>query len=88
MTIIYENFTDLASVPDHVAVTFFGVPLRMNFDDDGVITPRPIEAVTVNGVATSPELDPGVPRRGLHRRLARNVRRDDPGIGNSPAVRA
>lgn len=59
MTIIYENFTDLASVPDHVAVTFFGVPLRMNFDDDGVITPRPIEALTVNGVATSPELDPG-----------------------------
>lgn len=59
MTIIYENFTDIASMPDHVAVTFFGVPLRVNFDDDGVITPRPIEAVTVNGVATSPELDPG-----------------------------
>lgn len=59
MTIIYENFTDIASMPDHVAVTFFGVPLRMNFDDDGVITPRPIEALTVNGVATSPELDPG-----------------------------
>ncbi|MDF3316487.1 hypothetical protein [Rhodococcus sp. C3V] len=62
MTIIFEDFTDLALNPDDVTVSFFGVPIRENSTGDGVITPAQVEVKSVGGVVTSPFLDPGPAR--------------------------
>ncbi|MCJ0906214.1 phage tail repeat domain-containing protein [Rhodococcus sp. ARC_M6] len=59
MTIIVENFADIALMPDDVSVLFCGIPLRPNSDGTGVITRREVTVRTVNGVMSSPALDPG-----------------------------
>lgn len=60
MTIIFEDFQDLALRPDKVTATFHGVPYRTKAEGDGMITPTdvPVYADT-SGRVTSPDLDPG-----------------------------
>lgn len=62
MTIIHEDFSDLALNPDDVVVSFFGVPIRESSTGEGVITPARVEVRSVAGVVTSPYLDPGPAR--------------------------
>ncbi|MFE5790587.1 phage tail fiber repeat family protein [Rhodococcus erythropolis] len=62
MTVIVEDFSDLALNPDDVVVSFFGVPIRESSSGDGVITPSRVEVKSVGGVVTSPFLDPGPAR--------------------------
>lgn len=60
MTIIFEDFQDLALRPDKVTATFHGVPYRTKADGDGIITPTDIPVYAdASGRVTSPDLDPG-----------------------------
>lgn len=60
MTIIFEDFQDLALRPDKVTATFHGVPYRTKADGDGMITPTDIPVYAdASGRVTSPDLDPG-----------------------------
>ncbi|PTR42017.1 hypothetical protein C8K38_111186 [Rhodococcus sp. OK611] len=59
MTIITEDFADAALTADEVRASFYGVPLRVQSDGEGVITPTPVVVHSVGGTITSPELDPG-----------------------------
>lgn len=60
MTIIFEDFQDLALRPDKVTATFHGVPHRTKADGAGMITPTDIPVYAdASGRVTSPDLDPG-----------------------------
>ncbi|MDV6277219.1 hypothetical protein R3Q06_27365 [Rhodococcus erythropolis] len=60
MTIIFEDFQDLALRPDKVAATFHGVPYRTKAEGDGMITPTDVPVYAdASGRVTSPDLDPG-----------------------------
>ncbi|WP_051637262.1 hypothetical protein [Rhodococcus sp. UNC363MFTsu5.1] len=59
MTIITEDFADAALAADEVRASFYGVPLRVQSDGTGVITPTPVVVYSVGGTITSPQLDPG-----------------------------
>ena len=60
MTIIFEDFQDLALRPDKVTATFHGVPYRTKADGDGMITPTDVPVYAdASGRITSPDLDPG-----------------------------
>lgn len=59
MTIIEEEFTDIALVGDDVTVSFHGRPIRPTSTVTGLVTPKRVPVRAVDGKITSPELDPG-----------------------------
>lgn len=62
MTVITENFQDLAGDTDIGYVEFYCFNPRRSSSGTAVITQTPVTAVLVSGVMTSPPLDPGPAR--------------------------
>lgn len=59
MTIIKEDFTDIALVGADVTVSFHGRPIRPASTATGLVTPKQVSVRAMDGKITSPELDPG-----------------------------
>lgn len=59
MTVISENFSDITLRPDEVTLYYFTDSMREKSSHAGLITAKRVAVETVNGVATSPQLDPG-----------------------------
>ena len=59
MTILVEDFTDIALDGVDVTVSFHGKPIRPAFAETGLVTPARVLIRAVDGKVTSPALDPG-----------------------------
>ena len=59
MTILVEDFTDIALDGVDVTVSFHGKPIRPAFAETGLVTPARVLVRAVDGKVTSPALDPG-----------------------------
>lgn len=64
MTVITENFVDLAGIDDAGTVDFYCFNPRRSSDTTSVITQKRVTVLVENGVMESPDLDPG-PARAL-----------------------
>ena len=62
MTVITENFVDLAGIDDSGTVDFYCFNPRRSSDSSSVITQKKVTVVIDNGVMESPDLDPGPAR--------------------------
>lgn len=60
MTILVEPMHDTAGFGEAHDVTFKSVTVRQNFNSTGMITKTPVRVQPINGVLTTPPLDPGL----------------------------